>query len=236
MLHNLVPFISVDSNKVYNICPMAKQKKLPFTISNNNSNSPFDLIHVNIWGPFSQQSSNGSHYFLTLVDDFSKYTWIHLMYQKSQTRPFIQSFFKLVATQFNLKVKILRSDNGAEFHMEIFFASQGTLHQLSCVETPQQNSLVERKHQHLHNIARALRFQSHLPLSFWVDCLNSNIFDQSDSFSMRSNKTPFELLFSKVPSYSHLKVFGCLAFASTLSRDRNKFDTRATTCVFLGYP
>jgi hypothetical protein len=74
------------------------------------------------------------------------------MYQKSQTRPFIQSFFKLVATQFNLKVKILRSNNGAKFHLEDFFASQGTLHQLSCVETPQQNSIVERKHQHLHNV------------------------------------------------------------------------------------
>jgi transposase InsO family protein len=134
---------------------MAKQKKLPFPISNNNSKAPFDLIHVNIWGPlgsFLSTSTNGLHYFLTIVDDFSRYSWIHLMYQKCQTRPFIQSFFKLVATQFNLKVKILRSNNGAEFHMEDFFASQGTFHQLSCVETPQQNSIIERKHQHLHNV------------------------------------------------------------------------------------
>jgi hypothetical protein len=70
------------------------------------------------------------------VNDFNRYTWVHLMAQKSQTRPLVQSFFQLVATQFNLKVKVLRYDNGVEFHMDEFLSNQGTLHQHSCVETP----------------------------------------------------------------------------------------------------
>lgn len=85
---------------------------------------------------------NGSSYFLRIVDDCNRYTWIHLMQSKAQTKSYIQSFFNLIETQFKSKIKVLRSDNGHEFHMAYFYALKGVLHQLSFIESPQQNDVV----------------------------------------------------------------------------------------------
>ena len=76
------------------------------------------------------------------------------------------SFFNMVLTQFKVPIKVFRIDNGLEFAIPSFYASKGIIHQLSCVETPLQNAVVEREHQHLLNVARTLRFQAYLPLKF----------------------------------------------------------------------
>ncbi|NAW49670.1 transposase family protein, partial [Salmonella sp. gx-f5] len=89
----------------------------------------------------------------------------------SETRKTIEAFYNLVETQFELKIKILRSDNGSEFLMTEFFNNKGIIHQTTCIATPQQKGIVERKHQHLLNVARAFKLQSGLPLEYWNDCV-----------------------------------------------------------------
>ena len=90
-----------------------------------------------------------------------------LMKNKSETRELLQSFVVYVKNQFNRNVKIIRTDNGKEFYWKDFYERHGIIHQTSCNETSQQNSIVERKHQHILNITRCLIFQSRLPKAFW---------------------------------------------------------------------
>jgi len=146
MLSSVIPHFTHESNKSCSICPLAKQHKLSFPHSEHISQHSFDLIHCDLWGPFSTKSISGSSYFLTIIDDHYHFIWIHLLQHKSQTITHIHNFFTMVETQFHSKIKCLRSDNGVEFNMADFYSSKGTFHQLSCVEIPQQNSIVERKH------------------------------------------------------------------------------------------
>lgn len=101
-----------------------------------------------------------------------------MMKIKSETIPKLLSFFALVETQFNQKVKIIRSDNDLEFNMSSYYVSKGIIHKRSCNETHQQNGIVEMKHRHLLEVARALKFQANLPLCFWDDCDKISLYYQ----------------------------------------------------------
>ncbi|CAL1378154.1 unnamed protein product [Linum trigynum] len=217
-------------------CHFAKQKKLPFDLSSLVSVEPFDLVHVDIWGPHSVLSYNGFRYFLTVVDDYSRCLWVFLMKAKSEARKLLQDFCVMVNVHFGKRVKTIRSDQGLEFHMPGFYGEHGILHQTSCVEVPQQNGRVERKHQDILNVARALRFHAGLSLSFWGDCVLHAVFLINRlPTPLLENLTPFEKLYGKAPDYSVLRIFGCLCYAGTLSQGRKKFEKRAGQCVFLGF-
>ncbi|GJX57967.1 zinc finger, CCHC-type containing protein [Tanacetum coccineum] len=131
-------------------------------------------------------------------------------------------------------------DNALEFvkgPCASYLADQGIEHQTTCVDRPQQNGRAERKHRHILEVARALRFQATLPLRFWGDCITTATYLINRFPSpILQNKTPYELLLNKVPDYSHLKVFGCFAVATNPSRISDKFASKGVPCVFLGYP
>ncbi|KAL1221457.1 Retrovirus-related Pol polyprotein from transposon TNT 1-94 [Cardamine amara subsp. amara] len=159
---------STEFEKSCDIFVRAKQTRDVFSQSSNKADGCFSLIHCDLWGPYKIPSSSGARYFLTIVDDFSRAVWTVLLLEKKEAPTVLKNFFTFVERQFNNKIKTVRSDNGGEFiSLRSFFETNGAVHQTSCVETPQKNGRVERKHRHILNMARALLFQAQLPIRFW---------------------------------------------------------------------
>ena len=96
-----------NSTSICSICPKARLHKQSFPLSNTRASRFFELIHVDIWGAYKCVTHDGYKYFLTIVDDFSRATWVHLMSTKSNVFPLLQQFVAYVKTQFKVTSRLL---------------------------------------------------------------------------------------------------------------------------------
>ncbi|GJY16990.1 putative RNA-directed DNA polymerase, partial [Tanacetum coccineum] len=238
LLKNSLNLSNIDHNSPCEVCHKAKQTRDAFPISDHKSICLGELIHLDVWGPYRVVSREGFKYFLTIVDDFSRSVWVYLLKSKDEVYNMFVNFYKLILTQFEKKIKTVRSDNGTEFvnsKMTEFFNSMGIVHQTSCAYTPQQNGIAERKHRHLLNVARSLMFQGGIPLSFWTECvLTATYLINRLPSSVLNGKSPFSLVYGREPNLSHLRSFGCLCFAAIV-KGSDKFSERSEKCVLIGY-
>ncbi|XP_021755972.1 uncharacterized protein LOC110721148 [Chenopodium quinoa] len=173
-----------------------------------------------------------------VFDDYSRAVWMYLLVDKTEVLRMFLAFVAMVDRKFSQTIKIMQSNNGTEFNcLHDYFVASGILFQTSCVGTPQQNGRVERKHKHILNVGGALRFEANLPIYFWGECIlaPAHLINRTPT-PLLQNKTPFEILFNKPPSFDAIRTFGCLCFAHNQKTNGDKFVSRSRKCVFVGYP
>ena len=116
----------------------------------------------------------------------------------------------------------------------IFCTKHGIIRHRTCLYTPQQNGIAERFNRTILDKVRCMLIQSGLPGKFWAEAASTACYLINRSpTSAIGNKIPNELWNMHSVSYSHLKVFGCIAFAHT---KQSKLEPRALKCIFIGYP
>lgn len=175
---------------------------------------------------------------MTIVDDYSRAVWTYLLLEKSEVQHVFKRFIAYADKQFSKPVRMVRSDNGTEFMvLSSFFKDHGIVHQTSCVDTPQQNGRVERKHRHILNVSRSLLFQANLPVKFWGEAIltAAHLINRTPT-ALHKGRSPYELLHGVKPDYKLLRVFSSACYAHRRSRNKDKFGQRSRLCVFLGYP
>jgi transposase InsO family protein len=151
-------------------------------------------------------------YGLVIVDDFSHFTWVFFLQDKSEAKGIVKKFIRRVQNEFKLKVKNVRSDNGTEFRntqVEEFLDVEGIKHELSAPYTPQQNGIVERKNRTLIEATRTMLDEYKTPDSFWVEAINTACHAANRLYLHKYlNKTPYEIITGKKPSVHYFRVLG----------------------------
>lgn len=80
-----------------------------------STSRPLELLHIDLFGPTTYRSIGGNYYCLVVMDDYSIYTWVFFLHDKSDTYEIFKKFLTRAENEFDLKVKKVRSDNGSEF-------------------------------------------------------------------------------------------------------------------------
>ena len=151
------------------VCELAKSHRTSFPLIFNKSPVPFMVIHSDVWGPSKVPTLGGSYWFVTFIDDCTRMTWLCLMKSKSEVTLLFQKFYNIICTQYNARIKVLHSDKGGEYQsseLQQFLDLQGSIHQTSCTDTPQQNGVAERKNRHLLEVVRASLIEAHMPICY----------------------------------------------------------------------
>ena len=99
---------------------LGKQHRLPFPNDHNRSQNPLDVIHSNVWGPAEMVSLGGSRYFVTFIDDFTRYTWACTIAKKSEVFTCFMKVKSLAEKETGRKIKCLRSDGEKEYFSNQF--------------------------------------------------------------------------------------------------------------------
>ncbi|KAK1411311.1 hypothetical protein QVD17_37858 [Tagetes erecta] len=211
------------------------------------SSNLLELIHTDISGPYPP-GITGHTSFITFIDDYSRYMYLYLIKEKSESLATFKSYKTEVENQLDLKIKVVRSDGGGEYygrHTDVgqapgpfneFCKDQGIINQYTMPGTPQENGVAERRNRTLMDMVRSMMANSNLALFLWTEALKTAVHILNRVPSKSVPKTPYEIWTGRKPSLNYMKVWGCIAEAKLYNPFIKKLDMKTVTCYFIGYP
>ncbi|WBP92221.1 reverse transcriptase domain-containing protein [Kitasatospora cathayae] len=218
-------------------CIEGKMTKRPFSAKGNRATEPLELIHSDLCGPMNVKARGGFEYYVSFIDDYSRYGYVYLLQFKSETLEKFKEFRAEVEKQLGKSIKTLRSDRGGEYmdlEFKDYLIENGITSQLSAPGTPQQNGVAERRNRTLLEMTRSMMSYSSLPESFWGYALETALYILNRVPSKSVLETPIELWLGRKASLHHFRIWGCPAHV--LKSNPRKLEPRTKVCFFVGYP
>src|SRR5579859_2165350 len=229
-----------EKDKVCGACQAGKQVGARHPSKNTvTTTRSLELLHMDLFGPVAYISIGGNKYGLVIVDDYSRFTWVFFLSDKSQVQEKVKAFIRRAQNEFEVKIKKVRSDNESEFKntgVEEYLDEEGIKHEFSVPYTPQQNGVVERKNRTLIEMARTMLDEYKTPDNFWAEAVNTACHAINRLYLHKIyNKTSYELLTGNKPKVNYFRVFGCKCFILNKKAKSSKFSPKVDEGFLLGY-
>jgi transposase InsO family protein len=186
-------------------------------------------------------TSSGYRYWVTFIDDWSRYGWIYLLKRKSDVFEAFKAFKAFVELQFGALIECLHDDKGGKYIgrlWDAFFAQTGIRREHTVEGMSQQGGVAERRNRTLEEHVIAMLNSARLPIRFWGKALYTygRLLNMTPSSAIPPDTTPYEMAHKRKPNYSTLRVFGCRAWAHVCRKKQRSLEPHAKPCVFLGVP
>jgi transposase InsO family protein len=198
--------VHFEKDRICSACQAGKQVGVHHPHKNiMTAHRPLELLHMGLFGPIAYISIVRSKYCLVIVDDYSRFTWVFFLQEKSQTQETQKRFLRQAQNEFGLRIKKIRSDNETEFknsQIEGFLEEEGIKHEFSSPYTPRQNGVVERKNITLLDMVRTMLDEYKTPDQFWVEAINTACYSINRLyFTESSRKHRMNCLLVKSPMF-----------------------------------
>ena len=232
---NMIPKYKLSKDKC-EVCVQAKLTKRP-SPQVERTTEPLGLIHTDLCDLKYVQTRGGKKYFVTFIDDSTKYCYVYLLRSKDEALDKFKEYKLEVENQLSKKIKIIRSDRGGEYNepFNVFCREHGIVHQTTAPYSPESNGVAERKNRTLKEMMNALLGESGLAQNMWGEALLTSNYILNKIPNKVTGKTPYELWKGNVPSYKYLKVWGCLAKVAVPPPKKVTIGPKTVDCIFIGY-
>ncbi|CAI7878543.1 unnamed protein product [Closterium sp. NIES-54] len=221
-------------------CMQAKFTRFSFSSSEATAKAPLNEVVMDVVG-LVKLGAAGAEYFLTIVDIYSRMTWVYVLSKKSDMAETVKTdWLPMVERQQDRLVKAIRTDRGGEFVSKdhsLWLKKNGIRHSLTMPYSPAMNSIAERANRTITETARGLLIEAGLPEYFWPDAVRSACVASNRALThVGADKwVPYVEWIGRKPKVDMLRVFGCMCMALVPKHLRhNKLGAKAIWAVHLG--
>jgi len=209
--------------------------KLPHTKTRLKTKHILDKIHVDLCGPISPTGIDGEKHFLTIVDDYSHFTAIYPIRNKSEASERLEEFKYKYENKFGGRIKAIRCDSGTEFVNEtvrkIFKDAE---FEITPPYTHALNGVAERANRTITEMARAMIIDKSVEKYLWPYAVMYAAYIL--------NRIPSKAICDELPAtrakievdYGKIKIFGCELYSLVEKSFRDRFDSKTRKMKLVG--